>query len=157
MNFSQITDTLFIGTTPNRRDLDVLRDLGVRLIINMRIRRGPVPGTADPSLHYLWLHTFDNPVLPIPLRALIRGAHSALDVIRENGKVFVHCAYGRHRSVAMGAAILIAQGMPANDAMVLIKEKRAVADPDVFYIRRRILLFARHWDLIEKPVNFDAA
>jgi hypothetical protein len=29
--------------------------------------------------------------------------------------------------------------------MILIKEKRAVADPDVFYIRSRILKFAEQW------------
>ena len=37
MNFSQITDDLFIGTTPRRKDYDVLRGLGVRLVINMRL------------------------------------------------------------------------------------------------------------------------
>ena len=36
MNFSQITDDLFIGTTPLASDYDGLRQLGIRLIINMR-------------------------------------------------------------------------------------------------------------------------
>ena len=70
MNFSQITDDLFIGTTPRRKDYDVLRALGVRLVINMRLTRGPKPHFRDLQIQYLWLHTFDNPLIPIPLRAL---------------------------------------------------------------------------------------
>ncbi|HUI87142.1 MAG TPA: dual specificity protein phosphatase [Anaerolineales bacterium] len=145
MNFSQITDDLFIGTTPRRRDYDVLRGLGVRLVINMRFTRGPKPHFRDLHIQYLWLRTFDNPLIPIPLRAFMRGVNAALETIHSGGKVYVHCAHGRHRSVAMGAAILIAQGMPAHQAMALIKARRASADPNIFYIRRRIMLFARRW------------
>ena len=150
MNFSQITDDLFIGTTPRRKDYDILRGLGVRLVINMRFTRGPKPRFRDLHIRYLWLRTFDNPLIPIPLRALTRGVHAALEVIHNGGKVYVHCAHGRHRSVAMGAAILIALGMNAHEAMALIKEHRSAADPNVFYIRRRILLFARRWNLIKQ-------
>ena len=149
MNFSQITDDLFIGTTPHRKDYDVLRALGVRLVINMRFTRGPKPRFRDLQIQYLWLHTFDNPLIPIPLRAFTRGVNAALDVIHNGGKVYVHCAHGRHRSVAMGAAILIAQGMSANEAIELIKERRIAADPDIFYIRRRIHFFERRWHVIK--------
>ena len=149
MNFSQITDDLFIGTTPRRKDFETLRGLGVRLVINMRFTRGPKPRFRDLQIQYLWLRTFDNPLIPIPLKALTRGVNIALEVIRGGGKVYVHCAHGRHRSVAMGAAILVAQGMEPHAAMDLIKEQRSAADPHVFYIRRRILLFARRWNLIK--------
>jgi protein-tyrosine phosphatase len=145
MDFSEITDGLLIGTTPRKRDYDLLRSLGVRLTINMRFSRATYPEPIEPAIHYLWLRTFDNPLIPIPVRALIRGTHSALETLNNGGRVYVHCAYGRHRSVAMGSAILIAQGLSPETAMSLIKEKRAMADPDVFYIRRRILLFARQW------------
>ena len=150
MNFSQITDNLYIGTTPRRRDYEVLRGLGVQLVINMRLTRGPKPHFRDRHIQYLWLRTFDNPLIPIPLRAFVRGVNAALDVIHNGGKVYVHCAHGRHRSVAMGAAILIAQGMSANEAIDLIKVRRLAADPNVFYIRRRILFFARRWSLIKQ-------
>jgi dual specificity MAP kinase phosphatase len=150
MNFSQITDDLFIGTTPRRKDYDVLRGLGVRLVINMRFTRGPKPHFRDLHIQYLWLRTFDNPLIPIPMRAFTRGVNAALDVIHLGGKVYVHCAHGRHRSVAMGAAILIAQGMSADEAIDLIKERRLAADPDIFYIRRRIHFFERRWRLIQQ-------
>jgi hypothetical protein len=47
----------------------------------------------------------------------------------------------------MGACILIAQGFDPQAAMSLIKERRAVADPFAFYIRPRILKFAKEWNV----------
>jgi dual specificity MAP kinase phosphatase len=145
VDFSEITENLLIGTTPSRSDYEVLRQQGVRLVINMRFGHGTHPENGLPPLKYLWLHTFDAPLIPIPVRALVKGVHAALDVIDKGGKVYTHCARGRHRSVAMGAAILIAQGFSPETAMSLIKERRAEADPYMFYIRRRIMLFSRRW------------
>jgi protein-tyrosine phosphatase len=92
------------------------------------------------------LRTFDTFLLPIPIHFLVRGARAALETIRSGGKVYAHCAYGRHRGVAMGTCILIAQGMTPDEAMRLVKSRRPVADPDIFYIRSRILKFAQVWN-----------
>ena len=145
MNFSKITDDLFIGNTPSVSDYDTLRDLGVRLVINMRFSRGPQPDPHKPPLLLLWLRTIDSPFFPIPIHKLIVGARAALEAIRAGGKVYVHCAYGRHRGVAMGACVLIAQGYEPEAAMKLITEHRLVADPYAFYIRPRIMKFAQEW------------
>ena len=127
-------------------DYQRLRDLGVRLIINMRWEHRLRPDPHVQPLSLLWLRTIDSPLFPIPIRALQRGVLAALETIRAGGKVYAHCAGGRHRGVAMGAAVLIAQGHNPREAMDLIKAKRRVADPDIFYIRWRILRFARQWE-----------
>jgi len=145
MNFSKITDDLFIGTTPLVKDYQRLHDLGVRLVINMRWEHRLRPDTHTRPMSLLWLRTIDSPFFPIPIRALQRGTRAALETIRGGGKVYVHCAGGRHRGVAMGAAILIAQGHDPREAMDLIKAKRRIADPYIFYIRWRILRFAQKW------------
>jgi len=145
MNFSKITDELFIGTTPSTSDYDALRDLGVRLVINMRLTHGPRPDGHNPPLLLLWLRTFDSPFFPIPIAKLVIGARTALEMIRTGGKVYVHCAAGRHRGVVMGSCILIAQGYEPEAAMQLITERRPIADPYVYYIRSRIMKFAREW------------
>ena len=147
MNFSQITNELFIGTTPSVEDYPHLHDLGVRLVINMRLLVRPYQNPFDLPLNFLWLPSIDSPTFPISLRKLLRGAHTALETIREGGKVYTHCAFGRHRGVAMGAAMLIAQGYRPEKAMELIKKHRPVADPYVFYIRGRIMHFARKWKI----------
>lgn len=146
MNFSPITDDIFIGNTPALTDYDQLRALGVRLIINMRFSLGPKPDSHHEPIATLWLPSLDSPFFPISIPKLIRGAQTALATIRDGGKVYTHCAYGRHRGVAMGACILIAQGYAPHDAMQLIKERRIVADPFAFYIRSRILKFANEWN-----------
>lgn len=149
MNYSFITPDLFIGTTPAADDYQHLRELGVKLVINMRREQGPAPDAHPEPLSFLWLRTFDNPFLPIPVTKLLQGAQEALQVIAEGGKVYSHCAYGRHRGAAMGACILIAQGYDPRSAMRLVKERRPISDPHIFYIRSRILKFARHWQ--EQP------
>jgi hypothetical protein len=144
-NFSNITDDLFIGTTPLASDYDGLRELGIRLIINMRFTRSPFRDVHHTPMQLLWLRTIDSPLFPLPVSRLMTGARAALQTIRLGGKVYVHCAYGRHRGPAMGSCVLIAQGYDPEAAMELIKHRRAFADPFVFYIRRQILKFADEW------------
>ena len=146
MHFSKITDDLFIGSMPSVHHYDQLRDLGVQLIINMRFTLGPKPDKHEVPINTLWLRSIDSPFFPISIPKLIRGTQAALETIRGGGKVYAHCAYGRHRGVAMGACILIAQGYDPGDAMELIKARRAVADPFAYYIRPRILKFANEWN-----------
>jgi dual specificity MAP kinase phosphatase len=143
MEFSQITDSLFIGTTPGRGDFDRLRSLGVTLVINMRLGLPPVRDAHNPPVNVLWLPVFDSPLFPIPVHVLARGVVAALAVLQAGGKVYTHCHWGRHRGVAMGAAILIAQGYSTDQAMALIKQRRPVADPYIWYIRRVIEKYAR--------------
>jgi hypothetical protein len=147
MDFSQITDNLFVGTTPRSEAYNTLRSLGVKLVINMRFERRPFPDHHNPPIRALWLPTFDSPLIPIPMRMLERGVRAALETIEGGGKVYVHCAKGAHRGVAMGSAILIALGYAPEQAMQLIMERRKAADPHIWYIRRRILRFAELWSM----------
>jgi protein-tyrosine phosphatase len=147
MDFSRITDTLFIGTPPSSQDYDLLRALGVTLVINMRVERRPQPDTHNPPMRVLWLPVFDTPLIPIPISSLKHGAVAALKTIQQGGKVYAHCQEGIHRGVAMGAAILIAQGISPQEAIKMIKQRRTVADPNAWYIKRRIYRFAKNWEV----------
>jgi protein-tyrosine phosphatase len=146
MDCSQITDDLFIGRTPHTEDYDHLRSLGVKLVINMRFERKPYPDEHNPPMPVVRLPTIDSPLFPIPMRALMKGVKAALPIIENGGKVYVHCQAGVHRAVTMGSAILIAQGYEPEEAMELIKQQRPAADPDAWYIRRRIMKFAKIWN-----------
>jgi hypothetical protein len=146
--FSNITDDLFIGNTPLASDYDGLRELGIQLIINMRFSRGPYPDPHQTPIRLLWLRTIDSPFIPIPVSKLVTGARAALETILLGGKVYVHCAYGRHRGPAMGSCVLIAQGHEPEAAMRLVAERRRVADPHIYYIRSRILKFALEWERV---------
>jgi hypothetical protein len=144
-NFSHITDDLFIGTTPLASDYDGLRELGIQLVINMRFTRSPYPDPHETPIRFLWLRTIDSPFFPLSVSKLISGARAALEPILLGGKVYVHCAYGRHRGPAMGSCVLIAQGYEPEAAMKLIAKRRSIANPSAYYIRPRIMKFAREW------------
>src|SRR5512139_1781767 len=76
MDVSEITPWLYIGSTPQRGDYAILHQLGVGLVINMRIERRPVPDPHNPPIPILWLPVFDWPWFPIPLRALQKGVQA---------------------------------------------------------------------------------
>ncbi len=145
MNYSKIIDQLYVGTTPKIKDFALLRNLGVSLVINMRFGFPPMIDPNTPPIKNLWLPAIDSPIFPIPIRMLEVGATQALQVINESGVVYAHCAHGRHRGPAMGACILIALGWSAEQAMQLIKQQRPLADPEAWYIKRRIVKFAEVW------------
>ena len=143
-DISPITDYLYISAWPRGEHAGEIRDLGVRLILSMHWRR-PVKTLGHPPVRVLWLPTVDTPVTPMPIFMLRRGVEAALPVARQGEKVLVHCKAGVHRSVAMACCVLIGLGHTAEEAMCLVKDRRAVADPDVWYIRQRILKFERQW------------
>jgi protein tyrosine phosphatase (PTP) superfamily phosphohydrolase (DUF442 family) len=155
MNFSKITDNLYIGTTPKAKDYELLHKLGVELVINIRFGFPPARDPISPPMKSLWLPVIDSPFFPIPIRLLQVGAIEALKVIDQGGVVYAHCSRGRHRGPVMGACILIAQGMSPEEAMRLIEQQRPVADPHAWYIQRRIMKFARVWakTRLEEPTH----
>ena len=145
MNYSKITENLYIGTTPGARDYDVLHELGVTLVINMRIGTPPRRDPHPIPIRSLWLPWIDSPLFPLPIGFLKYATRQAQTVIERGGAVYAHCAKGRHRGPAMGACILVAQGLTPEQAIELIKEKRPASDPGAWYIRQRVLKFAQAW------------
>jgi protein tyrosine phosphatase (PTP) superfamily phosphohydrolase (DUF442 family) len=151
MDISLITNDLYIGAQPETAHAEELGALNIGLIINMRAELRPHPVYGAAPFSSLWLRTYDFFFTPIRMRTLEQGAQAALDTIGQGRRVLVHCQRGRHRSVAMAAAILIAQGYSAHDAMRLIADKRPVADPQAWHIRRQIEKFERHWKKRANP------
>ena len=143
-DISQITDYLYISAWPRGEHADEFIAMGVGLILSMHWLR-PAKSLRTPPVRLLWLPTIDKPFFPIPMRTLNKGVCAALPVIEDGRAVMVHCKAGVHRSVAQAACVLIGLGYSADDAMQLIKDKRAAADPDIGYIQKRIRKFERQW------------
>ena len=143
-HISKITDFLYISAWPRGEHVDEIIALGVRLVLSMHWIR-PTKMLGHPPVKLLWLPTIDKPFFPMPIKTLNKGVQAALPVIDDGGSVLVHCKAGMHRSVAQAACVLIGMGYNADDAMRLIKDQRAVADPYVGYIQKRIRLFETRW------------
>lgn len=145
LNSSSITDYLYISNWPEVQHREQIQALGVQVILSMHWRK-PTKQLNQPPLRLLWLPTFDSPLAPIPISALLRGVETALPVIQQEGGVLCHCKYGIHRSVAMACCVLIGKGYSADQAMALVKEKRSIADPYAGYIQHRIRIFEGTWN-----------
>jgi len=149
-HISQITNYLYISAWPRGEHVDEIVSLGVRLVLSMHWIR-PTKTLGHPPVQLMWLPTIDQPFFPMPIKTLNKGVQAALPVIEDGGAVLVHCKAGVHRSVAQAACLLIGMGYNADDAMELIHEKRAVADPYVGYIQKRIRLFEKQWPDLKNP------
>lgn len=135
---------MYISAWPRGDHAEEIRALNVRLILSMHWIR-PSRTLGHPPVRLLWLPTFDNALMPMPIRTLQRGVDAALPVIEEGYRVLVHCRAGVHRSVAMACCVLIGMGYTAEEAMQFVKRQRPVADPHAWYIQRRIYMFEQMW------------
>jgi len=142
---SEITPDLYISSEPTTNDLEVIVERNIGLVISMIGNHRPPKIFDQHPLQLLWLPTFDTILTPIPIRKLWLGVEKAMPVIQNDKGVLCYCAAGRHRSVAMGACILIAMGNTAEEAMKLLRSRRKIARPQTWHIRRRILQFEKLW------------
>ncbi len=143
--YSQITDNLYIAAWPTGEDYDVLRDLGVRLVINMDWVPADEKLNVAP-LKILALTEIDTPLTPMKTENIWKGVNYAQRIFDEGGAVMVYCKGGIHRSVVMACCILVSLGYSAEEAMALVKERRPVADPYTDHFKSRILKFEEEWN-----------
>ncbi len=148
-NISKITDFLYISSKIRGEDWHVVEKIQPDLVISMIPGRGYSKLEFHESIEFLILPSFDSFLAPIPMHKLLRGVRMSLPIIKHNGKVLVYCMKGKRRSVTMAAAILIALGNTAEQAINLIKRRRKIADPTRWYVKRRIHSFEEIWNKTE--------
>lgn len=145
MDISKITDYLYVSSRIGKEHADELRALGFDLIISMIAELPPDEIYALPPFKTLWIKTYDAFFIPISIKKLLAGVEAALPIIQNKGKVLVFCREGKHRSIAMAAAILISMGYTSAQAINLLAAARKAADPRMFYIWIQIKAFERYW------------
>ncbi len=151
MVVSKITDNLYIGKTPKRADYQYLQKNNIKNIVNMRADYFWFNSRNEQGILITWVPTIDFIFLPINAKKLMNTALAMSKKIQSGEKVLCFCRMGRHRSVAMAAAILITQGYSAEDAMHRIKLKRPIADPYARHIKKTIYHFENLW-IEKKPL-----
>lgn len=121
MEYSQITDQIYIGTNfccETHFDPDLLKK-GVTYDLSLEEARvdSPTGGAA-----YLWLPIADMHA-PTPQQFMM-GVAFIKSAMQAGRKIYVHCKNGHGRAPTMVAAYLITTGMSVDEAIALIKEKR---------------------------------
>jgi hypothetical protein len=146
IDVSKITDYLYVSSCVRHEHAEELKILKFDLIISMIGFMKPHPVYYQDPFKILWIRTHDSFFAPIPVSKLLKGVEAAVPVIKSGGKVLTFCMQGRHRSVAMASAILIAMGHTSQEAAELLVGGRKIADPRRWYIKMQIHKFEKLWN-----------
>lgn len=100
-NFGKVNDNYYRGSQPRQNEIEQLKKLGVRTIIDLRGDK--VPQAAE------WVRQAGLQYINIPMKASRRATDEQtayfLSLVNDpkNGPVYVHCKGGRHRTGALTA------------------------------------------------------
>jgi protein-tyrosine phosphatase len=134
MDITWLTDRIAVGGGIwNAQNMAEVAGAGITHIIDMQREFDDTPLAAAWGIEVLWNPTDDDFEAKPP--ELFRfGVDFAQAVLAgPEGKLFIHCAAGVHRSPIMAAALLGTMGWDLEDALELIEDKRTTADfPEVY-------------------------
>jgi protein tyrosine phosphatase (PTP) superfamily phosphohydrolase (DUF442 family) len=123
LNISWITNSLAIGGAYHPRDVKRLRAQGVDAIVDLREE-----ACDDRELlarHGIELLHLPTPDMRAPSQAALDEGVAWISAKQARGnRVFIHCMHGAGRAPTLGAAVLVANGYRAIDAMRLIRARR---------------------------------
>jgi hypothetical protein len=143
LNFSWITDSLAVGGSYRVKDIKRLAGMGVTAVIDAREEASDdAEALGKHGIALLRLPTRDRYALS--MENLRKGAEWAQMHIADGGRVYVHCEHGVGRGPLMGAAVLIAGGYTAPQALRIIRAKRWQAAPN----DRQLEQLLRFYDLM---------
>ena len=145
LEYSQITDDLYIGAWPTKYNVDTIQSLGIKLVIST-ILENVDKELGQPPLRLVKMRMSDAiPKRPYyPTKTLMRGVNAAMEAFENGEKVMVFCKSGRHRSVTTACCILVGRGYEAEEAISLVENKRPQADLNDA-LRMRIKSFEQAW------------
>ena len=145
LEYSQITDDLYIGAWPTKYNVDTIQSLGIKLVIST-ILENVDKELGQPPLRLVKMRMSDAiPKRPYyPTKTLMRGVNAAMEAFENGEKVMVFCKSGRHRSVTTACCILVGRGYEAEEAISPVENKRPQADLNDA-LRKRIKSFEQAW------------
>ena len=99
-NFGQMDERFFRGAQPTAEDYKALKELGINTVIDLRKDSEDYSKSTVESLGMRYIN--------IPMTGWTTKDSSVAEFLKEindtaNGKVYVHCAAGKHRTGLVGA------------------------------------------------------
>ena len=129
LNMSWITGHLAVGGRVRPEDIKPLRRIGITHVVDTRSEYcDDKQALAQEQIELLHLPTRDT--FPLTVEQLIQGAEWVQQRMNDGGRVLIHCEHGVGRSVLLTCAVLVYEGMHAQDALQLIQRKRWQAAPN---------------------------
>ncbi len=129
LNMSWVTDTLAVGGRVRPEDIHRLAQAGVSAVVDTRSEhQDDEKAMAAEGIALLLLPTLDT--YPLSIEQLQEGATWVNEQIAQGKRVLIHCEHGVGRSVLLTAAVLVQQGMGADEALALVQQRRWQAAPN---------------------------
>ena len=135
LNMDWVTEHLAVGGRVHPEDIPALARAGVTHVIDTRSEHcDDAEAMAKEHIQLLYLPAPDT--YPLTVDQLTEGATWAFEHIQKGGRVLIHCEHGVGRSVLLTCAVLVYQGLGANEALQLVQEKRWQAAPNFRQVER---------------------
>jgi hypothetical protein len=144
LDYSQITDNLYIAAWPTKYHREKIISLDVKLVI-ATILESIDKELDEPPLTLV--HTRGTDIgsrLIYPMGQLMKGVKPAVATIQNGGKVMVFCKAGKHRSATMTACVLVGLGHSTDEAIKIVETGRKQADIKETH-RKTIEKFEQAW------------
>ena len=127
LDFSRITDQIYVGEQPSASDWYVLGALDITVDINLQSEAQDQFYMANAPEVYLWLRTPDyaGPDVSTLLTAVLFIRR----MLQENRNVYIHCRLGIGRSPVVAAAYLVTTGLNHQQALKAVQKARPVTSP----------------------------
>lgn len=137
LNMSWVTPNLAVGGRIRPEDIPALARAGITHVIDTRAEhQDDQQALAREHIQFYSLPVRDT--YPLTVEQMMEGSEWANKAMQEGGRVLIHCEHGVGRSVQLTCAVLIYQGMHAQDAVHQVQEKRWQASPNhrqIVYLR----------------------
>jgi protein-tyrosine phosphatase len=135
LNMNWVTDHLAVGGRVHSVDIKALARTGITHVVDTRSEYSDdVQALAKERIELLHLPAADTQ--PFTTEQMIQGAKWVHERIAQDGRVLIHCEHGVGRSVLLTCAVLVYEGMPAQDALQLVQQKRWQAAPNHKQVKR---------------------
>jgi len=135
LNMSWITTHLAVGGRVHLEDINALAAAGVTHVVDTRSEYcDDAVALAKEHIELLHLPTDDS--RPLTIEQMLEGAQWVRERMERGGRVLIHCEHGVGRSALLTCAVLVYNGMHAQDALQLVQEKRWQAAPNHRQVRR---------------------
>jgi protein-tyrosine phosphatase len=128
LDYSQITEQVYIGAWPTKYHRDTVISLGVTLLV-ATILESIDKELDQPPLEVVHTRGTDlGKYLIFPTSQLLKGVEPAVTGIRNGDRVMVFCKAGKHRSATVTSCVLVGLGHSPDEAMGIVEAGRPIVE-----------------------------
>ena len=130
---NEIVDGIYLGSINSAYDFEQLKKIGITHVLSA-ISGFDIPFPND--FKYLVINALDTE--NTNLFSIFEQTNKFIEnTIDSGGKLLVHCKAGRSRSAAILCAYIISKfGMPVDEALNAIKNKRNIIEPNPGFVKQ---------------------